>query len=93
MTFSILTTGHLTNSYSVVKTIVDRSSFGAAPSFNNCSDRNISKMVIAKQNTDYLFARQLSEEMESTIVRIQPGSKISNYDKISKVSGGDSMFQ
>ena len=41
---------------------------------------------MVKQNTDYLFARQLSEEMESTIVRIQPGSKASNYDKASRHS-------
>lgn len=41
---------------------------------------------MVKQNTDYLFARQLSEEMESTIFRIQPGSRASNYDKISKNS-------
>lgn len=44
------------------------------------------KSPMVKQNTDYLFARQLSEEMESTIVRIQPGSRASNYDKISRNS-------
>ena len=47
------------------------------------------KPPMTKQNTDYLFARQLSEEMESTIVRIQPGSRgsrASNYDNASRHS-------
>jgi hypothetical protein len=37
------------------------------------SDEKGNKSPMVKQSTDYLFARQLSEEMESTIARIQPG--------------------
>lgn len=56
------------------------------PSIRDLSEQNRFKPQIAKQNTDYLFARQLSEEMESTIVGIQPGGKASNFDKLSKNS-------
>ncbi|CAI2383760.1 unnamed protein product [Moneuplotes crassus] len=44
------------------------------------------RLLMVKQNTDYLIARQLSGEMESTIFKIQPGSRASNYDITSRRS-------
>ena len=74
------------NSYSVVKTMKDRSNIAKGQSFWNNSSNAGNKSNMTKQNTDYLFARQLSEEMGSSINRIQPGGKASNYDKVSRNS-------
>lgn len=76
----------------VLKSFIGTKTLKAEVSIHNKSsiypEKNLVKTRpnMVKQNTDYLFARQLSEEMESTIVRIQPGSKASNYDKVSRQS-------
>ena len=74
------------SSYSVVKTMKERSNILKGQSFWNNSSYAGYKSNMTKQNTDYLFARQLSEEMGSSINRIQPAGKFSNYDKISRNS-------
>lgn len=64
----------------------DNPNIEQAHSFGNNSSNANTKSNITKQNTDYLFARQLSEELESTINKIQPGGKASNCDKASRNS-------
>jgi hypothetical protein len=72
-------------SYSLAKTMKDNTTTEGRASLNK-SEKAHRYVNMVKQNTDYLYARQLSEEMESTIVRIQPGGKASNCDKVSRNS-------
>lgn len=70
----------------------DKSLIDKTPTLNHSSQAN-NYSNMGKTNTDLLYARQLSEEMESTIVGIMPGGKISNYDKASRNSSEPDKYR
>lgn len=65
-------------SYGVARTMKIMKNLEKAPTLNKTS---IFMRNNTKSNTDFLYTKQLSEEMESTIMGIQPGGKASNYGK------------